>query len=77
MNDANEPLEDKVKRLEAELTSVKTERDKYKDQFEMVAHDLARKEWEGVTEEQWDQMMRNPTSLRSLIDDWKAEDPNG
>lgn len=73
MTDPNEPLDEKVKRLEAELAQVKAERDKYKDQFEMVAHDLARKEWEGFSQEEYDELMRNPVSLRSLLDQWKGE----
>ena len=84
MNDPNEPLDEKVKRLEAEaealrkqLADTTADRDKYKDQFQMVAHDLTVKVWEGFTQEELDEVMRNPVSLRSLIDQWKAEEPHG
>ncbi len=77
MSAANEPLDEKVKQLEAELASVKAERDRYKEQFQMVAHDLARKEWEGFTQTEFDKALQNPVSLRSLIDEWKSEGSNG
>lgn len=83
MHDHESP-EDKVKRLEAEaealrkqLADIAADRDKYKDQFRMVAHDLSMKVWEGFTQAELDEAMRNPVTLRSLIDQWKAEEPNG
>jgi hypothetical protein len=91
MTDPNEPLEEKVKRLEAEAEAlrkqladeraareqVSADRDKYKEQFQMVAHDLARKEWEGFTQEELDEVMRNPVTLGSLLDKWESELRNG
>ena len=80
MRDPNEPLEEQVKRLEAEAEALKkqladtaADRDKYKEQFQWVAQDLARKEWEGFTQEEFDELVRNPVSLRSLLDQWKGE----
>lgn len=90
MHDHESP-EDKVKRLEAEAEALRkqlaaeqaareqvtADRDKYKDQFQMVAHDLARKEWEGFTQEELDELIRNPVTLGSLLDKWESELRNG
>jgi hypothetical protein len=75
MSDANEPLEDKVKRLEAEaealrlqLADMTADRDKYKEQFLWVAHDLAKLEWEGFTQEDYDAAMKNTGVFERVIE---------
>jgi hypothetical protein len=81
MTDANEPLDEKVKRLEAEaevlrkqLTAERAareqataDRDRYKQQYEWVSHDLSRKEWEGITQEDLDAAMQNTGVLERVI----------
>jgi septal ring factor EnvC (AmiA/AmiB activator) len=80
MSDANEPLEDKVKRLEAEaealrkqLAEVTADRDKYKEQFRAVAYDLSVREWEGITQEDLGAAMRNTGVLERVIAELERE----
>lgn len=80
MTDPNEPLDEKLKRLEAEaealrkqLADVTVDRDKYKEQFLCVAHDLAKLEWEGITQEDLDAAMKNTGVLERVIAELERE----
>jgi chromosome segregation ATPase len=75
----NEPLDEKVKRLEAEaealrkqLADMTADRDKYKEQYTWMAIDHLKRQ-PVPTQEEWDEAMNNPVSLRSLLDEWKGE----
>ena len=80
MSEPNEPRDEKVQRLEAEadalrkqLADVTADRDKYKDQFRMVAYDLSVKEWEGFTQEDYDEAMKNTGVLERVIEQLERE----
>jgi len=80
MTDPNEPLEEKVNRLEAEaealrkqLADMTADRDKYKEQFQWVAHDLARLECAGLTQEDIDEAMKNTGVLERAIEQLERE----
>jgi predicted RNase H-like nuclease (RuvC/YqgF family) len=79
VNDHESP-EDKVKRLEAEaeelrkqLAEMTADRDKYKEQFQMVAYDLCVKEWEGITPEDIEEGMKNTGVLERVIEQLDRE----
>jgi septal ring factor EnvC (AmiA/AmiB activator) len=80
MSDANEPLEDKVKRLEAEaealrkqLADVTIDRDAYKERFlEAYRHQMA-KEWEEFSQADFDAAMQNTGVLERVIEQLERE----
>lgn len=69
----HESLEDRVKRLEAELAEVKADRDKYKEQYTWMALDHLKRQ-PLPTQEEWDEAVRDGVSLRSVLDEWKREE---
>jgi hypothetical protein len=81
MIDPNEPLDEKVKRLEAEaealrkqLVDVTADRDKYKEQFQMVAYDLARLECGDLTQADLDYAAQNTGVLDRVIEQLEREE---
>lgn len=80
MSDANEPLEDKVKRLEAEaealrkqLADVTADRDAYKERFLDVYRGHVAKEWEEFTQADFDAAMQNTGVFERVIEQLERE----
>jgi flagellar biosynthesis chaperone FliJ len=80
MTDPNEPIEERLKRLEAEaaelrkkLAEVTEQRDNYRD----AVHDYALKEWEGFTQADLDAAINNPVTLQTFIDQLEREAKRG
>ena len=75
MSDPNEPLEERVKRLEAEAAELRKKLDEetrqraeLQDRYRSVLHDFTRKAWEGVTQADLDAATASPVTLQTFID---------
>jgi predicted RNase H-like nuclease (RuvC/YqgF family) len=75
MTDPNEPIEERLKRLEAEaaelrkkLAEVTDEREEFRGRYRSLLHEHNRRVWEGFTQEELDETIRNGVTLKSLIE---------